>query len=253
MTSQEHFNLNIKLAFHLIHTWGGRKMPSPIQAVYFDFDNTLVDYIRSDILALTQLANSLTNVDAMIFVDRAVEHIMAFHALVDQGKANPQDTHVYRLSNTVNDFGLSWEPRYLDIYLDSYLHNIYVFPGVPEMLGKLKVKTGLISNSYLIEEQKLRIHRSGLSNYFDDILVCGEIGWYKPAPQAFLHLINKYRLQPERCIYVGDSESHDIRGANNAGLISIRLAQGPATESQANYVCQSIPQLSQLLAELNCL
>lgn len=74
-----------------------------------DFDNTLIDYIRSDIFALTQLANTLTCVDANIFVDRAVEHIMAF---------------IYRLSNTVKDFGLRWEQSYLDIYLDYYLHNL---------------------------------------------------------------------------------------------------------------------------------
>lgn len=89
-----------------------------------------------------------------------------------------------------------------------------------------------------------------MSDYFDDILVCGEIGWFKPAPQAFLHLINMHGFQPERCIYVGDSEIHDVRGANNAGLISIRLGQGLSPGSQANYICQSITHQSQLLGKL---
>lgn len=223
----------------------------PIQAVFFDFDNTLVDYVQSDTLALTKLANSLPDVDPSKFVTRAVEHIMAFHSLCDQGKAKPQDMHLYRLSNTVKDFALNWKPQYLDTYLDSYLHNLFVFPGVPKMLEQLQVRTGLISNSYLVEEQKLRIQHSGLASYFDDILVCGEIGCLKPSPQAFLHLVEKHGLQPDRCIFVGDSEIHDIHGANNAGLISIRLTQDTETASQADYIANSISQLSQLLSSLN--
>lgn len=59
-----------------------------IQAVFFDFDNTLVDYVRFDTAALSRLAD-LVRVDADQFVDRAVQHIMAFHALYDRGEAEP--------------------------------------------------------------------------------------------------------------------------------------------------------------------
>ena len=53
-----------------------------IRAVFFDYDNTLVDYVQADTLALSLLANSLpATVDRKAFVDKAVEHIMAFHTL----------------------------------------------------------------------------------------------------------------------------------------------------------------------------
>lgn len=222
-----------------------------IQAVFFDFDNTLVDYVRSDTAALSRLAD-LVRVDADQFVDRAVQHIMAFHALYDRGEARPKDMNYYRLSNTLKDFGVAWKQEYLDLYLDCYLNNPYVFPGVPEMLGQLKVFTGLISNAYLVEEQRLRIQRSGLGQYFDDILICGEVGLYKPAPQAFWYLTDKHGLTPENCIYVGDSETHDVRGANDAGFISVKVAPRSGPNSQADYICENIHELTKLLGKLIC-
>lgn len=46
-----------------------------IRAVFFDYDNTLVDYVQADTLALSTLAESLPlAVDCQEFVDKAVAH-----------------------------------------------------------------------------------------------------------------------------------------------------------------------------------
>jgi len=224
-----------------------------VNALFFDFDNTLVDYVRSDIFALTQVADSLpVQVNTQQFIDRAVGHIMTFHDLYDRGKVLAQEMHHFRLSRTLQDFGLGWAPKYQNIYL--VLNNTYVYPGAAEMLSILHpvVITGLISNSYLIDEQKFRIQKSGLAQFFDDVLVCAEIHCYKPDPGAFLHLVNKHGLEPNQCIYVGDSEKHDIQGANHAGLHSIRVIHGDTSmvKTDADYLCSGIGGLSKLLTEL---
>jgi len=226
-----------------------------IQAIFFDYDNTLVDYVQADTLALSILANSLpAAVDRKAFLDRAVEHIMAFHTLWELGKINSLEMHQYRLSNTIRDFGLSWQPEHLETYLSCFHNNHFVFPGAEELLASLSktVKLGLISNSYLIEEQKMRIESSGLGKYFADIVICAEIGFYKPAPQAFLHLVDKHGLLPSQCLFVGDSEIHDIQGAKGAGLMSARIVHGKnrAIKTEADYLCFGFPELAQLLTTL---
>lgn len=50
-------------------------MTSTTQAVFFDFDNTLVDYVRPDIIALSRLAGPIPRVETDRFVDKAVAHI----------------------------------------------------------------------------------------------------------------------------------------------------------------------------------
>lgn len=222
------------------------------QAVFFDYDNTLVDYLLADAMALSELANSLPGrIDSGPFIERAGEHIMAFHKLFELGLINPEKMHTYRLSNTLQDFGLDWDAAYLSRYINFYLDNHCVYPGAEAALRALSgtVKLGIVTNSYLVEEQKTRIVRSGLAKYFDDILVCASIGHYKPAPQAFLHLVHKYRLQPEHCLFVGDSEKYDILGAKNAGLSTVRIVhhEDKDISTAADYLCHGFTELSALL------
>ena len=226
-----------------------------IRAVFFDYDNTLVDYVQADTLALSTLAESLPlAVDCQEFVNKAVAHIMAFHSLWEQGEINPLEIHYYRLANTIKDFGLPWHSKYLETYLACFLKSHFVFPGAEELLASLSktVKLGLISNSYLIEEQKLRIEGSGLGKYFADIVISAETGFYKPAPEIFLLLVEKHGLLPGQCLFVGDSEKHDIQGAKGAGLKSAKIVHGRKRDikTEADYLCFGIPELSQLLATL---
>lgn len=226
-----------------------------IRAVFFDYDNTLVDYVQADTLALSTLAKSLpAAVDPKAFVDRAVAHILAFHALWEQGKINSLEMHRYRLSNTIKDFGLPWHPEYLETYLSCFIKSHFVFPGAEGLLARLSktVKLGLISNSYLIEEQKSRIEGSGLGKYFADIVICAETGFYKPAAAAFLQLVGKHGLLPGQCLFVGDSEKHDIQGAKGAGLMSARIVHGRkrTIKTEADYLCFGFPELTQLLSAL---
>lgn len=229
-----------------------------IKAIFFDYDNTLVNYMQADILALTRLAESLPDkIEPGAFIESAGQHIMAFHNLFSLGLVNPGRMHTYRLANTFQDYGLEWRQDYLEIYLDCYLNNHYIYPGAIELLKSLsgQVKLGIVTNSYLVSEQKVRIQRSGLGQHFDDILVCAEIGQYKPAPRAFLHLVDKYNLVPGECIYVGDSEKYDIQGAKNAGLISVRLVHNQVNASTAaNYLCHNFRELANILSDLlsNC-
>lgn len=224
-----------------------------IKAVFFDFDNTIVDYVKSDIDSLRIVAEALPiTIDKDAFINIAVEQIMKFHDLVSDGKVEPRDIHNYRLYNTLKYFDIEWKKEYLDIYLQHFIKSTVCFSGVEAVVRYLygKVKLGILSNAYNSEEQKQRIGNTGIAGYFDDIVVCADIDAYKPTKEAFLYLVDRYGLAPSDCLYIGDSEEYDIKGAKNAGLYTIKMFHNPLkSNSAADFICGDFEDLFKLLAE----
>ena len=224
-----------------------------IKAVFFDFDNTMVDYVKSDINSLHKVAEDLSNtIDTNAFVNIAIEQIMKFHDLVSRGQVEPRDIHKYRLYNTLQHFAVEWEKKYLDIYLQHFIKSTVCFSGVEKVVKYLygKVKLGILSNAYTSEEQKQRIGNTGIAEYFDDIVICADINAYKPTKEAFLYLVDRYGLMPSECLYIGDSEEYDIKGAQSAGLYTIKMFHNPLkSNSAADFVCGDFEDLFALLAE----
>lgn len=223
-----------------------------IKAIFFDFDNTMVDYIKADILALEAVIYLLPDeVDKDEFIDISVEKITEFHDLVKKGLENPKNMHKYRLSNSLKHFSIKWEDTYLSIYKDKFVDLTFTYPHLEETLKFLhgKVTLGILTNAYDSEEQRRRISKTGLASYFDDIVVCADIGVYKPEKEVFLHLVQIHNLEPGSCIYIGDSEEYDIKGAKSAGLYTIKLLHDRKSkgDSEADIICNGFQELLQIL------
>ena len=70
------------------------------------------------------------------------------------------------------------------------------------------------------ETQYKRLGDSGLSPYFKDIFISGEIGSRKPMKAFFDHCFEKApHLSPEDVLIIGDSLSSDILGGNKVVLV----------------------------------
>lgn len=223
-----------------------------IRGIFFDFDNTLVDYMKSDIEAIKEvkeLSGILVEDDE--FIDKSVEILLEFYKKLESGEETESNIHKYRLRNTLIQFGVEWEEEYASVYLDNYLNNCNCFDGCKELLEILKgrIKLGILTNSYNIDEQRQRIEGTGLSVYFDDVVISNEIKMFKPQKEAFFYLSDKYGLNPEECIYIGDSEQYDIFGAKNAGFHAIRIAHNGniVNKSKADFVCYSFEELKDIL------
>ena len=55
-------------------------------------------------------------------------------------------------------------------------------------------------------------------DYFDAVMFAGEIGVWKPEPEIFTPLLERFDLTPQETLYVGDNYFADVIGARNAGL-----------------------------------
>lgn len=225
-----------------------------INAILFDFDGTLVDFITSDIYSLNCLHSHLgLAVCFDDFLETAVSEIMKFHQLVEAEEVDPLLMHQFRLEHTLNQYNISWNDDYLAFYRNKLFASCQPFAGVTNLLSMLKQKTkvGLITNAYDPMEQQERIKRAGLSVYFDVIVIAGELNIYKPDPAIFTHTLNLIETAPNESVYIGDSIQHDILGAKSVGMKTILLSkQISRGKGIADHVVPNIGELSALLEHL---
>jgi len=66
--------------------------------------------------------------------------------------------------------------------------------------------------------QRSEIEWLNIEEYFDNIIVSGEVGYAKPDHRIFKVLLNKLKITPSQVVYVGNSQKHDMIGAKKAGL-----------------------------------
>lgn len=106
-------------------------------------------------------------------------------------------------------------------------HNV-IFPNSAPLLQELKNRgyiVGVITNgpSYL---QHHKLETSGLQEYFDIVVVSGDVGIHKPDPELFRYTADRLGLRTDECVYVGDHPINDIKGATDAGMKAIRMNYG---------------------------
>ena len=113
------------------------------------------------------------------------------------------------------------------------MQKLKLFDGVPELLCGLKqrgAKCYLLSNAQACFTHD-ELKKLGLADKFDGILLSSEVGWKKPSPRFFTAAFEKFSLQAETCIYVGNDLHDDVMGARRVGLRSVYIE----TEQSGTY------------------
>ncbi|MCK5842029.1 MAG: HAD family hydrolase [Candidatus Sabulitectum sp.] len=224
-----------------------------IRAVIFDFDGTLADFVESDTAALKYI-HGLTDSDctAEEFTEASVEGIMQFHELVVSGKIDPLLMFKYRLSYAFKKMEMTWEDRFTDVHRELLLQETRPYSGAAGMLKNLmgRVRLGLITNASDSVLQRQRIEKSGLGEFFQEILIAGEISLSKPDPEIFLLMSRKLDVLPEECLFVGDSVQYDITGAHSAGMKTVLYGRNQSSSKVADHKAEDIQKLAGLIENL---
>jgi putative hydrolase of the HAD superfamily len=97
-----------------------------------------------------------------------------------------------------------------------------VFPDVLPVLAVLSntYLLGLLSNG-APDLQKRKLDGSGLSGFFDEVLVSGEIGFGKPDRRIFELIMRRMGSEAENTLMIGDRLSTDVLGAHQTGLRAV--------------------------------
>lgn len=121
-------------------------------------------------------------------------------------------------------------------YLRDYEDNWTLFPEVRESLTGLAAsyKLGIISNGDS-QQQRRKLHSTGIDTFFSTVLISGDIGISKPESDIFLNACGQAGLRPNQCCYVGDNIHDDAIAAENAGLLGIWVNRN-AEKSRAHVL-----------------
>ena len=104
--------------------------------------------------------------------------------------------------------------------------------GVKEVLERI-CETGRYNYIFTHrkdEETALYLKKYGLDKYFREVVGADSphFAW-KPAPDAVLYFVNKYAMQPEETVMIGDREC-DLSSGRNAGVGAV------------HYICSAVPE-----------
>ena len=103
---------------------------------------------------------------------------------------------------------------------------IRIFPGAADFLMALRKKgltTVLASNAQELYTNK---ELEGLKPFLDRVFLSSRIGYKKPSPAFFEHILQCTGAAPGETVMIGNDSVCDIRGAAGAGIDGIYLDTG---------------------------
>jgi len=71
------------------------------------------------------------------------------------------------------------------------------------------------------------LDKFGLREFFDVILVSGEINKRKPSPEIFERALNALGVDAAKAVFVGDMPGLDVKGAKDTGIKAILIERMP--------------------------
>jgi FMN phosphatase YigB (HAD superfamily)/sugar phosphate isomerase/epimerase len=89
---------------------------------------------------------------------------------------------------------------------------------VIRQLFKRGYRLGVISNTVSVEQTPDFLKETGLSDFFETIVLSCNFGKRKPDPSIFYEATNYMDVDPKNCAYVGDQYLKDIIGSIKAGF-----------------------------------
>jgi len=102
---------------------------------------------------------------------------------------------------------------------------IRLYPGVTEALAVLReagCRLWLLSNAQQVfTAYELRL--LDLDRYFDGIYLSSDYGCRKPDRRFYRALLEQQKLNPRRCLMIGNDRETDIAGARGAGMATLYM------------------------------
>ena len=216
---------------------------TPIKAILFDLDGTLLDTAPDLSFALNQL-------------------------LLEEGKS---ELPIEKIRTVVSDganamvsmaFGTSREDpehhplflRLLDLYSQNIARYTQPFPGIEALLAtidQLGMKWGIVTNKPKAYTLPL-LEQMSFDPHFESVVCPDDVSKGKPDPEPMFLACQQIGCFPEEAIYVGD-HVRDIEAGRNAGMQTVAALYGYIEKADkpeswnADFYIEHPDELTQLL------
>ena len=239
--------------------------------LFFDLDNTILDFKTAERTALRQALCSIGIEPDSKMLDRYSILNDEQWKLLEKGLVSRDVLKVRRFENLFREYDIDIDPKEAASAYEKLLGEGHFFMKDAEtVLEKLFCKTtagcstgireaaaeaGSVKKTHRMfivsngsaSVQHSRIRGAGIEKYFEKIFISEEIGWNKPDRRFFDAVFDAIDgFDRSRAVIIGDSLSSDIKGGINAGIGTIwfdHSGSGSSTGIQPDKVIHSLSEL----------
>ncbi len=203
------------------------------KAVIFDLDDTLiseVSYAESGYKTVASVINKKYPMDK--------DAGQIFEELLDLFNEDHKNVfNRYLKTNGLSDDRDS-VMELVNVYRE-HLPEIDYFDDVRPALKELrdrKIITGILSDGYGVT-QRQKVKALGAERDFDVVILTDELGRdaWKPSPQGFRMIEERYDLSPDEILYVGDNPKKDFYLSKSAGIKTARIKREKGVYNNESY------------------
>jgi HAD superfamily hydrolase (TIGR01509 family) len=190
-----------------------------IEAVLFDWNNTLVQFTWDDELLVEGHRAGLAAVGS----DQNAEAFTERYRQLVLKDATPADDY----ADLLRELGVGDADRFIDAEHEVWRPAHEALGSAQALLDALRsrgIKTGLVANSWPDPPRLLRadVEAFGLAGLLDVIVFSEEVGFRKPEPEIFLHALGQLGVEPDDAMFVGDRLDTDVQGAALLGMATVQ-------------------------------
>jgi HAD superfamily hydrolase (TIGR01549 family) len=116
--------------------------------------------------------------------------------------------------------------------------NLALLPDAIEILDLVRAHSplGLVTNGDSAEQRE-KLRRCALMDYFDPLVISDDLGISKPEPAIFQQALDALGVSAHRTVYIGNSFANDVEGGAGVGIDTIWLNErGDGPPANAKYL-----------------
>ncbi len=220
--------------------------------VYFDLDNTILDFTATEHNAIEQLLKLHSFPVSEEIISSYSRINQSWWERFERGEIKKNEIFAGRFKTFLDFHDLTGNPEKMSKdYFGLLAAGHDVMAGAEEALKYVKKKgyTVCITTNGVSTTQYRRIEECGLRQYFDYVFVSEDAGHQKPEREYFDYVMaNSPEKDKSKIIVIGDSQSSDILGAINFGVDSCWLnPKGDVGKNISTYEIQNILDIKEIL------
>jgi len=231
-----------------------------VNAVFFDMFDTLL-LLESDKIfyppSLRRLCEFLVENGINVRFERfeRVYFEVRDKAYSESSKSFEEPHFNVRVSKTLQRLGYNFDvndPVVLGAtkaFADEFIRYVSLDPDAIYILRKMhhKYKLGLISNFAIPECGWKLLEKFGLKEFFDVVIISGEVNRRKPSREIFEKALNALDVEASTAVFVGDMLDLDVIGPKSVGMKTVLIKRRPARENTRVKPDKVITRLRELL------
>lgn len=226
-----------------------------IKTVFLDLDDTLLDFHRSEAVAIAETLSGFGIEPTEAVKKRYSEINREMWEQLELGNMTREQILVRRFELLFEELGVDVSGLEARHKYEWNLGGSYFYiDGAEDLLSELSQKYDLyLMSNGTAAVQDRRIAASGIAKYFKGIFISERVGYNKPSREFFDLCFGEIPdLDREESIIVGDSLSSDIQGGKNAGILTCHyIPHGERRDGPApDYTIRSLGELPSLLESI---